>query len=208
MKSLPLLETESAALDGASAVPTSSGVRTSAVDLGVALRGGLRDRALALTDRQLALVIGGVLFVAGAWPLALTSVPPFQDLPNHLATVEVIGNLKAYPEYAFNGFFKTNAALFTWLFVVGKVVGMKMAARLFALLVLGLNAFVIPRFVLDLTKSRARMLVASCLRVADDSQLVRVDGHARLRPRPAALARVARLRRPATQCAIEARTSR
>ena len=149
-------------MDAGSAVPTSSGVRSSAVDFGVAIRSGLpRVRRIELTDRQLALVIGGVLFVVGAWPLAITDVPPFQDLPNHLATTEVIENLKAYPEYAFNGFFKTNAALFTWLLVVGKVVGLKMAARTFAILVLGLNAFIIPRFVLEMTKSRQRMVVAS-----------------------------------------------
>lgn len=115
----------------------------------------------ALTDRQLALLIGGVLFVVGAWPLALTEVPPYQDLPNHLATVEVIQNLNAYPEYVFNGFFKTNAALFTWLFFAGKVIGLKAAARVFSLLILALDALVLPRFVLQLGQSRARMIVAS-----------------------------------------------
>ena len=115
----------------------------------------------ALSDRQLSLLLGGVLFVLGAWPLALTEVPPYQDLPNHLATVEVIQNLRSYPEYVFNGFFKTNAALFTWLFFAGKVIGLKAAARVFALGTIGLGAFVLPRFVLELTKSRGRMIVAS-----------------------------------------------
>ncbi|MCW5816085.1 MAG: hypothetical protein KIT84_34130 [Labilithrix sp.] len=114
-----------------------------------------------LTDRQLALVLSGVLFVVAAWPLALTEVPPYQDLPNHLATTTVIGNLAAYPEYTFNGFLKTNAALFTWLFFVGKLTGMNAAARLFALLVIGLNALLLPRFVLALTQSRGRMVAAS-----------------------------------------------
>jgi hypothetical protein len=109
----------------------------------------------------MALLVGAVLFVVGAWPLALTDVPPYQDLPNHLATTTVIDHLKDYPEYTFNGFFKTNAALFTWLLFVGKLIGIKAAARVFALLVIGLNAFIIPRFVLDLTKSRQRMIVAS-----------------------------------------------
>ena len=45
-----------------------------------------------LTDSQLALVISGVLLLVGAWPLALTDIPPYQDLPNHLATVVVIEN--------------------------------------------------------------------------------------------------------------------
>jgi hypothetical protein len=115
----------------------------------------------ALSDGQLALVASVVLFALGAWPLALTDIPPYQDLPNHLATVVVIENPARYPEFVFNGFFKTNAAFFTWLMVVGKVTGLHAAARLFALLVLGANAFVFPRFVLALTGSRKRMLVAS-----------------------------------------------
>lgn len=118
-------------------------------------------RRAKLTDERLALVVSGVMFVVGAWPVALTEIPPYQDLPNHLATLTIIENLGSYPEYVFNGFFKTNAALFSWLFVVGKVVGVKLAAKLFALLTLALNAFVLPRFVLALTSSRKRMLVAS-----------------------------------------------
>lgn len=114
-----------------------------------------------LSDAQLALVASGVLFLLGAWPIALTDIPPYQDLPNHLATVVVIENPAQYPEFVFNGFFKTNAAFFVWLMVVGKVTGLNAAARLFALLVLAANAFVFPRFVLALTGSRKRMLVAS-----------------------------------------------
>jgi len=114
-----------------------------------------------LSDGQLALVASGVLFVLGAWPIALTDIPPYQDLPNHLATVVVIENPAQYPEFVFNGFFKTNAAFFVWLMFVGKVTGLNVAARLFALLVLATNAFVFPRFVLALTGSRKRMLVAS-----------------------------------------------
>jgi len=153
LKSSLALETDAdASLDEASPVPGSSGVRT---------YGFPQVSRLSLTDGQAALLVSAVLFVVGAWPLALTEVPPYQDLPNHFATTTVIENLGAYPEYAFNGFFKTNAALFTWLLVVGKLTGMNMAARLFALMVVGLNALVIPRFVLDLTQSRTRMIVAS-----------------------------------------------
>jgi hypothetical protein len=143
-------------LDHRSPVPPSSGVRSSSVSL----LGLSRGSKLALTDVQLAVVVGAVLFVAGAWSLALTEVPPYQDLPNHLATVTVIENPKAYPEYVFNGFFKTNAALFTWLHFVGQVTGIKLAARLFALVTLALNAFILPQFVLRLSGSRARMVVA------------------------------------------------
>ena len=116
-----------------------------------------------LTDGQLALVASGVLLLLGAWPLALTDIPPYQDLPNHLATVVVIENAARYPEFVFNGFWKTNAAFFVWLIFVGKVTGLHVAARLFALLVLGANAFVFPRFVLAFTGSRKRMVVASLL---------------------------------------------
>ena len=40
-------------------------------------------------------------------PLLLVDVPPFQDLPNHLATATVIEHPDRYPEFVFNGFFKT-----------------------------------------------------------------------------------------------------
>jgi len=147
---------ERATIEATSPVPTTSGV--------VSVSGGfVRElrRGLKLTDTQLALVVSAALFVVGAWPLALTEVPPYQDLPNHLAAVTVIEHPEKYPELVFNGFFKTNAALFAWLYVVGKVAGVKLAARLFALLVLAANALVMPRFVLGITGSRRRMVIAS-----------------------------------------------
>lgn len=97
-----------------------------------------------------------------AWPLLLVESPPFQDLPNHVATAAVIGDLGAYPEYVFNGFFKTNAALFAWLVVGGKVLGTRLAARLFTAVVLATNAIVLPRFVRHFTGSDAKTWVA-CL---------------------------------------------
>jgi hypothetical protein len=146
------------ALAEASAVPKSSGIRASSITF-TGLPAFPRTRAL--TDGQIALLVSALLFAVGAWPLALVEVPPYQDLPNHLATSTVIENLRAYPEYTFNGFFKTNAALFAWLYLVGKVTGVKLAARLFALITLGANALVWPRFVLYITGSRRRMLAAS-----------------------------------------------
>ena len=123
---------------------------------------GRARRALgALGDRQLAAVVGGVLFALAAWPLALTAVPPYQDLPNHLAAITVIDHPSAYPEFVSNGFLKTNAALFTWLYFASKVMSAAMAAKVFALLVLALNALVLPRLVLDFTGSRKKMIVAS-----------------------------------------------
>jgi hypothetical protein len=148
-------------LEADSPVPTSSGVVT-VTPLPRFVRELRRGwTAWTFTDKHLALLVSAALFVVGAWPLALTEVPPYQDLPNHLAAVTVMNNPGRYPEFVFNGFFKTNAALFTWLFVVGKVTGTALAARLFALMVLAANAFVLPRFVLALTGSRNRMLVAS-----------------------------------------------
>ena len=113
-----------------------------------------------LSDAQLALTISVVLFAATAWPLALTEIPPYQDLPNHLAAVTIIEHPAQYPEFVFNGFFKTNAALFTWLVLVGRVVGAAAAAKLFALLVLALNAILLPRFVVELT-NRRKLVVAA-----------------------------------------------
>jgi hypothetical protein len=151
-----VLRSSSAAVDG-----TVAG--GAAVDSGGVARiaGRLRAFVERLTDNQLALGIGVALFVLAAWPLALVEVPPYQDLPNHLAAITVITHPERYPELVFNGFFKTNAALFAWLFVIGKVVGVKVAARLFVLLVLALNAVVFPLFVLKMTGSRQKLLVAS-----------------------------------------------
>ncbi len=127
----------------------------------IGMLGRARSAVDRLTDGQLALLIGAVLFTLSAWPIALTPVPPFQDLPNHLAAVTVLEHPSMYPEFVSNGFLKTNAALFTWLFFVGKVVGVRFASRLFALLVLGLNAIVLPQLVLQLTASRKKVVIAS-----------------------------------------------
>ncbi len=132
------------------------------VDLGT---GGLLGRARRelglLSDRQLAAAIGGVLFAISAWPLALTPVPPYQDLANHLAAVTVIDHPSAYPEFVSNGFLKTNAALFTWLHLSSRLMPVALGAKIFTLAVLALNAMVLPRVVLDLTSSRRKMVVAA-----------------------------------------------
>jgi hypothetical protein len=124
---------------------------------------GLRVVAARLTrttDAQLALLIGLVLFALAAWPLALVEVPPLQDLPNHLAAISIIQHPDRYPEFVFNGFLKTNSALFTWVLVLGRVIGVTAAARLFVLFVLALGALAWPRFVLAFG-GRRRMIVAS-----------------------------------------------
>lgn len=123
--------------------------------------GSLWGWVTRLKDTHLALLVGAVLFASTAWFVALTEVPPFQDLPNHLAAITIIQHPEQYPEFVFNGFFKTNAALFTWLYFASKVVGLKMASRLFTLLVLAVTALALPQFVLDMTGSRKKMVVAS-----------------------------------------------
>ena len=123
-----------------------------------------------LTDAQLALAAAAVLFALGAWPVMTVDIPPLQDLPNHLATISILEHPEQYPEFVFNGFLKTNAALFTWLYGVGRLVGAVAAARLFLLLVLATNALVFPRFVLELAtgslrERRGKMLVATLFAV-------------------------------------------
>ena len=134
-----------------------------------------------LTNAQLALVLSVGLFSLAAWPLALTEVPPLQDLPNHLAAITVIKNPGRYPEFVFNGFMKTNTALFAWLYFVGNVVGTKVAARLFVALVLAANALVYSEVRPRVDGEPAADGHGHVLRLAIRPQLVRLDGDARLR---------------------------
>jgi hypothetical protein len=143
------------------AAPSASGSDARGDVPGIAKR--VRAWGERLTDAQVALLVSATLFALTAWPVFLVDVPPYQDLPNHLAAATILNHPAEYPEFVFNGFFKTNAALFTWLYVVGKVVGLKAAARLFALLAIGLTALVLPRFVLELTGSRKKTMLAGLL---------------------------------------------
>ncbi len=145
--------------------PSLGAIGTGAPPFGELAPLGIVERArrglASLTDRQLAAAISGALFALVAWPLALTPVPPFQDLPNHLAAITVIDHPASYPEFVSNGFLKTNAALFTWLYFASKVMPVALGAKVFTLAVLALNAMVLPRVVLELTGSRKRMIVAA-----------------------------------------------
>lgn len=119
------------------------------------LVGRVRKAVEGLSDDRLALAVSTCLFVLAAWPLLLTSVPPYQDLPNHMAAVTVIRHPEVYPEFISNGFLKTNSALFFWLYAVGRWIGVAHAAQLFTVIVLALNAIVLPRFVLTVAGRRA-----------------------------------------------------
>jgi hypothetical protein len=112
----------------------------------------------ALSDRSLALVIGGILFVLAAWPLVLVELPPLQDLPNHVASAYVAAHPLDYPDYVFNGFWKSNSLLEIWL--AGFPEHLWLGARLFAAIVLAVNAFVLPWFVLQFA-GRRQMIAAS-----------------------------------------------
>jgi hypothetical protein len=114
------------------------------------------------SDRRLAVLLGAALFVAAALPLLLVRQPPYQDLGGHLATVAIVSRRADFPEFTFNGFWKTNSTLvaFAWLF--GKAIGIRAAGKLFAILVLAVNALSLPAFVLRFG-GRARMVVASLL---------------------------------------------
>jgi hypothetical protein len=101
----------------------------------------------AVSTRAYALVRWAVLFVAAALPLLVVEVPPLQDLPNHLATLTVLQHPEQFPEYVANGFLKTNAALYLWLFAATKVMSAALAAKLFVAGVLALGAFTFPRVV-------------------------------------------------------------
>ena len=120
----------------------------------------LDERLARVSDRGLATLIGAVLFVAAAWPLAFMRLPPYQDLPDHLATVCVLLHPERYPEYVSNGWFKTNS-LFVWsCYAMAKYVGVLASGRIFSTVVLACNAVALPHFVLAFT-DRRRLVTAS-----------------------------------------------
>jgi hypothetical protein len=100
------------------------------------------------SDRRLALSIAGALFVSCAWPVLLLPLPPYQDLPGHLATVTILAHLDRYPEYVSNGWLKSNSAVLAWTYFVGKAIGIQLAARVFVLATLAVTAFALPRTVM------------------------------------------------------------
>jgi hypothetical protein len=113
------------------------------------------EAALAgLTDARLVLLVAAVLFALAAWPLLLVQLPPFQDLPNHVATAHIVAHPDLYPQFVFNGLFKSNCLLTLWFYLVGGH-GLFGAARAFTALVLAANALALPLFVLHFAGRRA-----------------------------------------------------
>jgi len=116
--------------------------------------GSWLERAARISDLRLTLLVGAALFGLYAWPLLLVPVPPLQDLPNHLATAHIVAHPDLFPEFAFNGLFKSNALLTLWFYTVGRL-GLYGAARAFVALVLAANALALPMFVLRFAGRRA-----------------------------------------------------
>jgi len=117
-------------------------------------------RACVATDARLAALIGAAFLVVAAWPLLFLHVLPYQDMPDHLATVCVLLHPERYPEFASNGWLKANSLFIFSVYVLAKTVGPLVAGRIFAAVVIGATAFALPRFVLAFT-DRKRLLVAS-----------------------------------------------
>ena len=107
-----------------------------------------------LTEAQLVLLMAAILFALSAWPLLLVDLPPFQDLPNHVATAHIVAHPELYPQFTFNGLFKSNCLLTLWFCLVGSH-GLFGAARAFTALVLAANALALPLFVLRFAGRRA-----------------------------------------------------
>ena len=107
-----------------------------------------------LTDARLVLLVAAVLFALAAWPLLLVDLPPFQDLPNHVATAHIVAHPDLYPQFTFNGLFKSNCLLTLWFCLLGGH-GLFGAARAFTALVLAANALALPLFVLRFAGRRA-----------------------------------------------------
>jgi hypothetical protein len=116
--------------------------------------------AVGLSDARLAALLALALFALSAWPLLLVRLPPLQDLPNHVATAHIISHPELYPEYGFNGFFKSNVLLTLWLHLFGGQ-GLYGAARAFTALVLAATAVALPVFVLRFA-GRRHLFVATC----------------------------------------------
>src|SRR5262249_52862520 len=114
----------------------------------------------SLSDVRLTALVALVLFALAAWPLLLVGLPPLQDLPNHVATAHIIAHPDLYPEFGFNGLFKSNSLLTLWLYVFGGH-GLFGAARAFCAIVLAMNAIALPVFVLHFAGRRA-VPVAMC----------------------------------------------
>src|SRR6185312_14772652 len=106
-----------------------------------ASRAGLAGWLAGLSDVRLTALTASALFGLAAWPLLLVDLPPFQDLPNHVATAHIAAHPDLYPQFTFNGIFRSNALLALWFHVTGGLgLGLFSAARIFTAVVLAATA--------------------------------------------------------------------
>lgn len=126
--------------------------------------GARRTTRAALGDRRLALALGLAIFALVGWPLLVVRIPPYQDLPAHLAAATILASPERYPDLVATSFLEPGSFLMLWMSVAGRWFGLVAAAKIFALAVLAGNALVLPRFVLHFT-DRARMVLAAPLLV-------------------------------------------
>lgn len=108
----------------------------------------LMVRLTRLSDLALANVIAAVLFVLAAWPQVLMRFPPYQDLPDHLATIFVLKNPSQYPEFISTGLLHSNAIFATFVYYASPFVGLLGAARIFIIVAMLSTSIALPRFVL------------------------------------------------------------
>jgi hypothetical protein len=82
------------------------------------------------------------LFALAASTLLFAKALPYQDLPNHLASLSVLENLDMYPEFIGTGLLKTNSAIFA-LLRLARALGMDWtgASKVVACVVFGVSAF-------------------------------------------------------------------
>jgi hypothetical protein len=100
--------------------------------------------------------ISGLLWILSCIPIFIGDALPFQDLPNHMASMSIVEHLSAYPEFASTGLLKTNSALFAIL-TVARTFGLSWTAssKLAAIIVLGASASSFPRILHRLGGPRA-----------------------------------------------------
>ena len=85
----------------------------------------------ALTDCQLAWIIGAGLFALVAWPLLFMELPPYQDLYAHCAGLTVLIHPERYPEFESTGMFKTYAMFYTLGRLIAPHIGVMLFAKIF-----------------------------------------------------------------------------
>jgi hypothetical protein len=101
------------------------------------------------------------LFAMAASTLLFAKALPYQDLPNHLASLSVLEHLDTYPEFIGTGLFKTNSAIFALLRVV-RALGLDWtnASKVAACLVFGMSATSFCRLLVRLA-SRQTLIAAA-----------------------------------------------